>query len=215
MFPTSERLQTVDRALVSGVPEQKIIEVRKVEIGREANQSIWQSGCQPDLFANIVLMAIRVLKLLIVQVINLTKKFVEKMEEESTRLEQIPSVRWSEQTEKVTEVLEEEIPDRLKKSARVVEYPRLKEIYMKLQQQNKAIFQKEQNLRNLEMELQECKGNFKGKRRKELRGEIEQAKEQLESMKQRVTDIVTLQGYKNVRAFLVKHQKSRAEYEWY
>lgn len=171
------------------MPEQKIIEVRKVEIGRKANQSIWQSGCQPDLFANIVLMAIRVLKLLIVQVINLTKKFVEKMEEE--------------------------IPARLKKSARVVEYPRLKEIYVKLQQQNKTIFQKEQNLRNLEMELQECKGNFKGKRRKELRGEIEQAKEQLESMKQRVTDIVTSQGYKNVRAFLVKHQKSRAEYEWY
>lgn len=207
--------QTVDRALVSGVPEQKIIEVRKVEIGRKANQSIRQSGCQPDLFANIVLMAIRVLELLIVQVINLSKKFVEKMEEESTKPEQIPSVRWSEQTEKVTEVVEEELPARPKKSARVEEYPRLEEIYLKLQQQNRAISQKEQRFRNLEMELQDCKGIFKGKRRRELQGEIEQAKEQLESMKQKLTNIVTSQGYQNVRVFLVEHEKSRAEYEWY
>lgn len=74
---------------------------------------------------------------------------------------------------------------------------------------------KEQRLRNLEMELQECKGIFKGKRRKELQGEIEQTKEQVESMKQRLSDFVTSYGYQNVRAFLVEYEKTRAEYTWY
>lgn len=83
---------------------------------------------------------------------------------------------------------------------------------MKLQQQNRAIAQKGQRLRNLEMELQECKGIFKGKRRKELQGEIEQIKEQLGSMKQRWSASVTSYGYQNVRVFLVGHEKSRAEY---
>ena len=86
---------------------------------------------------------------------------------------------------------------------------------MKLQQQNREISQKEQRLRNLEMELQECKGIFKGKRRKELQGEIKETREQLEPMKQRLADIVTSCGYQNVRAFLVEHEKSRAEYTWY
>lgn len=86
---------------------------------------------------------------------------------------------------------------------------------MKLQQQNRAITQKEQRLRNMGMELQECKGIFKGKKRKELQGEIEKIKEQLESMKQGLSDFVTSYGYQNVRAFLVEHEKSRAEYTWY
>lgn len=30
-----------------------------------------------------------------------------------------------------------------------------------------------------------------------------------------MTDIVTSCGYQNIRAFLVDHEKSRAEYEWY
>lgn len=56
--------QMVDRAFVSGVPEAQIIEIRKVEIGKKASQSIHQSGRQPDLFANIIEMVIKVLKLL-------------------------------------------------------------------------------------------------------------------------------------------------------
>ena len=65
------------------------------------------------------------------------------------------------------------------------------------------------------MELKECKGIFKGKRRKELQGEIEQTKKQLESMKQRLSNFVKSYGYQNVRALLVEHEKSRAEYTWY
>lgn len=207
--------QTVDRALISGVSEQQIIEVRKAQIGRKASQSIRQSGSQPDLIANIIEMAIRVLELLIMQISNLSKKFAEKADAVSMKPEIVPSVRQSERSKEVGKVSEEEIPAKPKKSARAAEYPRLEEVYVKLQQQNRAIAQKEQRLRNLEMELQECKGIFKGKRRKELQGEIGQIREQLEVMKQRLSDFVTSYGYQNVRAFLVEHEKSRVEYTWY
>lgn len=207
--------QTVDRALISGVPEQQIIEVRKVQIGRKASQSIRQSGSQPDLFVNIIEMAIRVLELLIMQIINLSKKFAEKSDAVSMKPEVTASVKLSERLKEVVKVSEEEIPAKPKKSARAAEHPRLEEIYVKLQQQNRATAQKEQRLRNPEMELQECKGIFKGKKRKELQGEIEKINGQLESMKQSLSDLVTSYGYPNVRAFLVEYEKSRAEYTWY
>lgn len=206
--------QTVDRALLSGVPEQQIIEVRKVQIGRKASLSIQQSGGQPELFINIIEMAIRVLELLIMQVINLAKKFNVKADETQVKLETVLSVRQLDRLKEAEEVLEE-IPDKPKKSARAAEYPRLEKIYVKLQQQNRVILQKEQRIGNLEMELQECKGIFKRKKRQELQEKIEQTKKQLEPMKQRLTDIVTSCGYRNVRAFLVEHEKSRAEYAWY
>lgn len=207
--------QTVDRALISGVPEQQIIEIRKVQIGKRAGQSIQQSGGKPELFAIIIEMAIRVLELLIMQIINLSKKFAEKADAVSMKPEIVPSVKQSERSKEVEKVSEQEIPAKPKESVRAAKYPRLEDVYVKLQQQNRAILQKEQRLRNRETELQECKGIFKGKRRKELQGEIEQVNEQLESMKQRLSDFVTSYGYQNVRAFLVEHEKSRAEYMWY
>jgi len=143
-----------------------------VQIGRKASLSIQQSGGQPELFINIIEMAIRVLELLIMQVINLVKKFDVKADESQVKLETLPSVRQSDRQREAKEVLEK-IPTKPKKSARAAEYPRLKEIYVKLQQQNRAILQKEQRIGNLETEFHECKSIFKGKRRKELQGEIE------------------------------------------
>ena len=47
-------------------------------------------------------------------------------------------------------------------------YPRLKEIYDWLKEQNKAIFEREKKWDMLKKELSECTGIFKGGRRKEL-----------------------------------------------
>lgn len=207
--------QTVDRALISGVSEQQIMEVRKAQIAGRISQSIGRSGSRPELFAIIIEMAIRVLELLIMQIIDLSKKFAEKADAVSVKPEIVPSVKQVKRSKEVVKVSEEEIPAKPKKSVRAAEYPRLEAVYVKLQQQNRAIIQKEQRLRNLEMELQECKGIFKRKRRKELQGEIEETREQLEPMKQRLSDFVTSYGYQNVRVFLVEHEKSRAEYTWY
>lgn len=93
--------QTVDRALISGVPEQQIIEVRKVQIGMKASLSIQQSGGQPELFINILEMEIRVLELLIMQIICLSKKFAKKADTVSMKPEIVPGVKQSEWSKEV------------------------------------------------------------------------------------------------------------------
>ena len=69
------------------------------------------------MFINIIEMAIRVLELLIMQVINLVKKFDVKADESQVKLETLPSVRQSDRQREAKEVLEK-IPTKPKKSAR-------------------------------------------------------------------------------------------------
>lgn len=204
--------QTVDRVLVSGVPEQQIVEVRKVQIGRKASQSIRQAGSNPDLFANIILMAIKVLELLIMQIISKAKNATQRVEVKAKKPEVIAL---TEPLATEAKASEEQIPARPKISALVAKYPGLEEIHEKLQQQNNAIFQKEQKLGNLEIELDECKGILKGKKRKELQEQIEQIKKQIEPMKRRLADIAKEYDYPNVKAFLLEYQMAKSEYADY
>lgn len=46
--------QTVDRALVSGVSEEKIMGVKQTEIADKINQSVRRNGKQPILFVQII-----------------------------------------------------------------------------------------------------------------------------------------------------------------
>ena len=50
--------QTVDRALISGVPEGQILEVKQSEIGQKAKASIQKSGRNPALLKNLIMTAI-------------------------------------------------------------------------------------------------------------------------------------------------------------
>ena len=55
--------QTVDRALISGVPEGQILEVKQSEIGQKVKASIQKSGRNPALFKSLIMMAIYALEL--------------------------------------------------------------------------------------------------------------------------------------------------------
>lgn len=70
------------------------------------------------------------------QIIDLSKKFVEKSDTVSMKPEVESSVKQSELLKEVEKVSGEEAPAKPKKSAREGEYPRMEEIYVKLQQQN-------------------------------------------------------------------------------
>ena len=65
-----------------------------------------------------------------------------------------------------------------KKSALASKYPRLADIYNKLEKQNAAIYDREQQLASVEKEFAGAKGIFKAKQRKELQEQhaIETAK---------------------------------------
>ena len=109
----------------------------------------------------------------------------------------------------------ESVPEMPKKSALASKYPRLADIYNKLEKQNTAIYEREQQLASVEKELDGAKGIFKAKQRKELQEQAEQLKTQITSMKQYLSSIVQGYGYKNVKEFLNEYRASKAEYSDY
>ena len=109
----------------------------------------------------------------------------------------------------------EPVPEMPKKSALASKYPRLADIYNKLEKQNAAIYERERQLANVEKELAGAKGIFKAKLRKELQEQAEQLKIQIASMKQYLSSIVQGYGYKNVKEFMAEFKASKAEYTDY
>ena len=160
--------QTVDRALISGVPEEQILEVKQSEIGQKVKASIQKSGRNLALFKSLIMMA-----------------------------------------------KSEPIPEMPKKSKLASKFLRLADIYSKLEKQNAAIYQREQQLASVEKEIAGTKGIFKGKQRNKLQEQAEQLKTQIANMKQYLSSIVQGYGYKNVKEFLTEYRASKAEYSDY
>lgn len=199
--------QTVDRALVSGVPEKQIWEVKQSEIGLKAKASIQKSGRNPALFKSLIMTAVYALELLISRIFkNKVTAAVVKAEPKTTKVRAV--------NEPVT-VKSESISEMPKKSELASKYLRLADIYTKLENQNTAIYQREQQLDCVEKELAGAKGIFKAKQRKELQEQAEQLQTQIASMKQYLSSIVQGYGYKNVKEFMAEFKASKAEYADY
>ena len=182
--------QTVDRALVSGVPEKQILEVKQNEIGQKAKASIQKSGRNPALFKSLIMTAIYALELLISKVFRMALEKADNVTEAFVKSE-------PEQT-KVRVVNEPVMAKMPKKTELVSKYPRLADIYNKMEKQNKVICQRDQQLASVEKEIAGTKGIFKGKQRKELQEQAEQLMIQIANMKQYLSSIVQSYGYKNV-----------------
>ena len=71
--------RTVDRAIVSGVPEAEIVEIKKTEITDRVKESVERNGNKPELYRAIVRVAILLLECLIVKVIQKAMDFSEKI----------------------------------------------------------------------------------------------------------------------------------------
>lgn len=106
----------------------------------------------------------------------------------------------------------EPIPEAPKKSVLASKFHRLEGVYEKLDEQNKAIYKREQQLKALAQKLPEMKRIFKGKERKQLQEQMEQLQTQIENMKCYLPTIVQGYGYKNVKEFLAEYKASKAEY---
>lgn len=205
--------QTVDRALISGVPEGKILEVKQSEIGQKVKASIQKSGRNPALLKSLIMTAIYALELLIDKVFKMVLQKADKGIETVIKAE-------SEQTpvkavKSFVKAESELVPEIPKKSALASKYPRLADIYKKLEKQNTAIYEREQQLVSVEKEFAGAKGIFKAKQRKELQEQAEQLKTQIANMKQYLSSIVQGYGYKNVKEFLAEFKVSKAEYADY
>ncbi|WP_251501086.1 hypothetical protein [Otoolea muris] len=71
--------RTVDRALVSGVPDTEILELKKTEITDRVKESVEQNGQKPELFGEIVRAAILLLELLIAKAMQKVMDIAEKV----------------------------------------------------------------------------------------------------------------------------------------
>ena len=110
-----------------------------------------------------------------------------------------------------TKRLETERPLQPKPSVLASKYPRLKEIDSRLKEQNKAIFEREKKRDKLKKELSECKGIFKGSRRKELQQEINSIDNQISNMKKRLSSIVREYKFDSVQAFYKEFNAAEKE----
>lgn len=171
--------ETVDRALVADVPEQQILTIKKVEISDKIRNSIKENGNNPNLFGDIIALAVAALQLLIRQVFEKASAVVSAN----------------------PQTVEQE-PEQPKKPPLVEKYPSLLEIKRKLNRKNYVINEKEQQIEKVKKELANTKGLFKGKIRKQLQGQIEKLEKELTSLNHQLPEIVQKYGYKTVQEFL-------------
>lgn len=205
--------QTVDRALISGVPEEQILEVKQSEIGQKVKASIQKSGRNPALFKSLIMMAIYALELLISKVFKMTLEKADKVTNVFVKAE--PEQTKVQAVNESVMAKSEPIPEMPKKSKLASKFLRLADIYSKLEKQNAAIYQREQQLASVEKEIAGTKGIFKGKQRNKLQEQAEELKTQIANMKQYLSSIVQGYGYKNVKEFLTEYRASKAEYSDY
>lgn len=201
--------QTVERALVSGVPESQIMDVKHSEIGRKTRASIQKNGRNPAMFKSLIMTAIYALELLINRLFKVRAEKPGKVSEELTKANAELTVG---KMEVSLTADEKAVPAMPVKSVLASKFHRLEGIYQKLNKQNTAIYEREQQLGDLEQKLPEVKGIFKAKERKVLQEQMEQIQTQIANMKRYLPTIVQGHGYKNVKEFLAEYKASKAEY---
>lgn len=205
--------QAVDRALISGVAEADILEVKREKISEEVKRSIELYGNQPSFLADIIRLAIRALELLISKVLLATAKMAEKIVDvihEKVVEKEVPMAKDEpEQNVKLEEPVQ--LPKKPEKPALLSKYPLIMELDTELKRRNDEIFAVEQERSNLEIELSECTGVFKQKRRKELQERITLLDRKAEKMRAELSKMLRDAGYVNAAEFYTELFMAREE----
>lgn len=211
--------RAVDMALLSGVSEPQILEVRRKQITEPIKKSIDRYGKSPGLFARVVTVAVEALDFLITSV--LFKKSREVPEQTSMTQAGTPE---AEKTESIAEnivlesivIKEEKTEPKQPEMTRLAsKYPKFFKIKKELDEQNGAIQQKQKQLSAKKKELSEVKGLFKGRKKKELQKEIDELTSHIRDMKDYLPRSVQKIGYRSVQEFLKDFKVSQTEYSEY
>jgi len=202
--------RAVDMALISGVPEPKIMEVKRKEI----TEPIARRGNRPRLFSRVVTVAVEALEFLIASVLFKKPREVPKQTEQ-TEAEHPEHVAENSTAAVKTTKEEKAEPEQPKMTRLASKYPKLFKVNKELEDQNGAIQQKQKQLSVKKKELSEVTGWFKGRKKKELQKEIDELKSQIRDMKDYLPRIVQKIGYRSVQEFLKDFKASQTEYSQY
>ncbi|MDE6214113.1 MAG: MobA/MobL family protein, partial [Lachnospiraceae bacterium] len=197
--------RAVDRAIVSGVSETEIVELKKTEITDRVKESVEKNGSKPELFGDIIRAVIALLERLIAKVMQRVMDAAEKIIGKAVDAEkETPEEMERHIHAKDEPSVQPERPPQPKPSVLAGKYPRLNDIDSRLKDQNKAILGREKKRDLLKEELSECTGIFKGSARKELQQEINKIETQISRMKKRLSSIVKEYKFDSVQAFYME-----------
>ena len=210
----------VDRAIISNVPMDDILQIKREHITEPIKRSIEIYGNKPQRLALILNMAITELVLLISKVLEAARAIrnkilhtdvtnAEKTDfasnivvdntdntsaiEESTKVEN--KITTQEETIKEVNVTK---PDKPVMTPEAATYPKLKKIKAELDNQNNLIFQAEQQRGNLEIELSDLKGLAKLTRKAELQRKIDEKTDYINRLKIGLSNMVRNYGFENM-----------------
>ena len=206
-----------DRAIISGVSETGIQQIKKEYVTDSIKESIDIFGSEPERYGNIIMAAVAALALLISKVLQKARELSAKIfqtelipsslpkQEKITLKEPIPnSSKQKHELQSKTQATEQEIsniPPKPVMSAEAVAYPKLLKIYKELNRQNGIIFDAERERNNLEIERDSLKGLAKLTKKGELQSRIDCKNEETDLLKVGLSGIVKRYGFQNVHDF--------------
>ena len=227
----------VDRAIISNVPMDDILQIKREHITEPIKRSIKIYGNKPQRLALILNMAITELVLLISKMLEAARAIrnkilhtdvtnAEKTDfasnivvdntdntsaiEESTKVEN--KITTQEETIKEVNVTK---PDKPVMTPEAATYPKLKKIKAELDNQNNLIFQAEQQRGNLEIELSDLKGLAKLTRKAELQRKIDEKTDYINRLKIGLSNMVRNYGFENMNEFYLSYKESQNAYAEY
>jgi len=130
--------RAVDMALISGVPEPKIMEVKRKEITEPIRESIARRGNRPRLFSRVGTVAVEALEFLIASVLFKKPREVPKQTEQ-TETEHLEHVAENSMAAVKTTKEEKAEPEQPKMTRLASKYPKLFKVNKELEEQNSAI----------------------------------------------------------------------------
>ena len=198
--------QTVDRALISGVAKEDILDVKHEKISKEVKRSIELYGNNPSFLVGIIRLAIKALELLISKVLLAAAKVAERIVDavHEKVVEKVISMPKDEPKSAVEVQEKVQLPKKPEEPLLLSKYPVIMELEAELKRRNEEIFAVEQERGNLEIELAECTGVFKKKQRKEFQEKISLLGKKAEKMKTDLSKVLQDAGYANAAEFFTE-----------
>ena len=235
----------VDRAIISDVPMNDILQIKREHITEPIKRSIELYGNKPQRLALILNMAITELVLLISKVLEAAKKIKNKIlntdvskadnkdiashivadkdntptNEETPKADGIKPTKEESFKDFVTEpakaVACQKIPEKPVMTPEAAAYPKLKKLKAELDNQNNLIFQAEQQRGNLEIELSDLKGLAKITRKAELQRKIDEKTDYINRLKIGLSNMVRNYGFENMNEFYLSYKESMTAFAEY
>lgn len=234
----------VDRAIISEVSMDDILQIKKEHITEPIKRSIELYGNKPNRLSLILNMAITELVLLISKVLEAARRIKNKILNTDVSkadnkdiashiaVDNTPTIKEaamvkdivSKPKETIRDVIITEpekavttlkIPEKPVMTPEAVAYPKLKKIKAELDNQNNLIFQAEQQRGNLEIELSDLKGFAKITRKAELQRKIDEKTDYINRLKIGLSNMVRNNGFENMNEFYISYNESKMTFAEY